>query len=87
MFYTDLQNLKGINEPVDYGSGVEYAEGLVEAFHNSGIQIGLWLNGTLGCLDILAGKLDDHISQLYKTLNRLHSPKIFLRVGYGTFWW
>ena len=29
MFYTDIQTLRGLDAPVDYGSGIEYADGLV----------------------------------------------------------
>eukprot|EP00980_Cylindrotheca_fusiformis_P015584 scaffold4452_cov155-Cylindrotheca_fusiformis.AAC.7 len=84
MFYTDIQELKGLETPVDYGSGMEYAGALAEAFPDSGIQIGLWLNGTQGCRDIVAGKLDSQLHQLFATLlERLDVlPQIFLRVGY-----
>jgi hypothetical protein len=88
MTYTDIQQLKGLATPVDYGSGMEYAKGLAEAFPGSGLQIGLWLNGTAGCSDILNGTLDQRIIQLYDVIgHQLHSttadtPKVFLRVGY-----
>ncbi|KAL3940500.1 MAG: hypothetical protein SGBAC_004975 [Bacillariaceae sp.] len=82
MFYTDIQELRGLASPVDYGSGIEYAGALQEAFPKSGIQIGLWLNGTAGCQDIVDGVLDLEIKQMYKQLQKLHVPKVFLRVGY-----
>ncbi|CAJ1961557.1 unnamed protein product [Cylindrotheca closterium] len=82
MFYTDIQELRGLAEPVDYGSGIEYADALQEAFPKSGIQIGLWLNGTAGCEDIVDGALDLQIKEMYKELQKLHVPKVFLRVGY-----
>jgi hypothetical protein len=84
MFYTDIQELKGLDTPVDYGSGIEYAGALAQAFPESGIQIGLWLNGTQGCRDIVSGVLDNQIHQLYSILDKLDVPKVFLRVGYGT---
>jgi hypothetical protein len=59
--------------------------GLAEAFPESGLQIGLWLNGTSGCRDILDGSLDYRIHQLWDFIdNRLpkSTPKVFLRVGY-----
>ena len=31
MFYTDLDELQGLTTPVDYGSGVEYADGIVKS--------------------------------------------------------
>ena len=86
MFYTDIQELRGLSTPVDYGSGIEYAGALAEAFPQSGIQIGLWLNGTSGCQDIVNGVLDAQIQELYLQLEKLHAPKVFLRVGYGTWY-
>lgn len=85
MFYTDIQTLRGLEDPVDYGSGIEYVGGLAETFPHSGIQIGLWLNGTAGCEDIVSGALQANIKSLFATLNSLDVPKIFLRVGYGEF--
>ena len=86
MLYTDIQTLRGLDKPVDYGSGIEYGTGLAEAYPNAGIQIGLWLNGTGGCRDVVSGKLDDNIKQLVYYLG-VTSPasKIFLRIGYGEF--
>lgn len=84
MFYTDIQELKGLDTPVDYGSGIEYAGALAEAFPKSGIQIGLWLNGTQGCRDINRGKLNSQLHHLFASLDELDVPKVFLRVGYGT---
>ena len=83
MFYTDIQTLRGLEAPVDYGSGIEYAGGLVELFPDSGIQIGLWLNGTTGCKDIVRGALQHNVRSLFRSLEQLKVPKVFLRVGYG----
>jgi hypothetical protein len=85
MFYTDIQTLRGLDTPVDYGSGIEYADGLAQAFAMSGIQIGLWLNGTAGCQDILDGTLNSKLHDLFRYLKHVPVPKIFLRVGYGTY--
>lgn len=82
MFYTDIQELKGLATPVDYGSGIEFATGLAEAFPHSGIQIGLWLNGTEGCRDIIRGRLDHQLQELYYFLKKIKVPRVFLRVGY-----
>mmetsp|Transcript_11167 Transcript_11167/g.24211 ORF Transcript_11167/g.24211 Transcript_11167/m.24211 type:complete len:450 (+) Transcript_11167:263-1612(+) len=35
MVYTDLETLKGLWEPTDYGSGVEYADGALDLFPSS----------------------------------------------------
>jgi hypothetical protein len=83
MVYTDIQTLRGLDAPVDYGSGVEYANGLLgDLFENVGLQMGLWLNGTTGTQDIVNGNLDDKIQELMDYLNNNQSPHVFLRVGY-----
>lgn len=82
MFYADIQTLRGLDTPVDYGSGIEYADGLAQAFPDSGIQIGLWLNGTAGCHDVVRGQLDSQIRRLFAFLKAVDVPKVFLRVGY-----
>jgi hypothetical protein len=85
MMYTDLQTLRGLADPADYGSGIEYAVGLAEAFPTSGMQVGLWLNGTTGCRDVVDGTLDGQISKLFDfvvTGLPPSVPKVFLRVGY-----
>jgi hypothetical protein len=99
MSYTDLQTLRGLSSPVDYGSGVEYANGMLAlryndngSFHNNdsedhpflNLQLGLWLNGTIGCHDIVSGYLDDNISRLFHYLI-LETPiptMTYLRIGY-----
>jgi len=86
MVYTDIQTLRGLDSPVDYGSGIEYANGLLDSVfvgQDVGLQIGLWLNGTRGCLDMVQGKLDDEIYRLMKYLEHCQASRIFLRVGYG----
>jgi len=59
--------------------------GLAEAFPESGLQIGLWLNGDQGCRDIVSGLLDDNIYRLFDFIQSYlpqSLPKVFLRVGY-----
>ncbi|KAL7531580.1 hypothetical protein ACHAXR_007307 [Thalassiosira sp. AJA248-18] len=93
MVYTDLETLNGLWEPTDYGSGVEYADGILNLFpsqnenightqSSTGLQIGLWLNGTQGCFSICAGEMDDQIQRLISYLERSRASKIFLRLGY-----
>lgn len=90
MVYTDLAELKGLWEPTDYGSGVEYADGVLNLFpskghskqSSTGLQIGLWLNGTQGCFSICAGEMDNQIKLLIDYLERTRASKIFLRLGY-----
>lgn len=95
MVYTDLASLKGLWEPTDYGSGVEYADGALDLFPPStaakntehsradvGLQIGLWLNGTQGCYSIFTGQMDHQIQLLISYLERSRASKILLRLGY-----
>lgn len=84
MFYTDLQTLAGLQAPVDYGSGIEYADGLRQLGHPTALQIGLWLNGSSGCRDIVEGRLHSQLERLfyYLLVDATEVPKIFLRVGY-----
>jgi len=97
MVYTDLAGLKGLWSPTDYGSGIEYADGVLNLFPlspdkqlhdttttqaSTGIQIGLWLNGTHGCFSIVAGEMDLQIKSLISYLEHSRASKIFLRLGY-----
>jgi hypothetical protein len=83
MVYTDIQTLRGLTSPVDYGSGIEFADGLAQDFPSSAIQLGLWLNGTQGCQDIISGRLTKNVKALFHYLVRdLDTPKVFLRIGY-----
>lgn len=112
MVYTDIQTLRGLDSPTDYGSGIEYADGLASLYYSTtgkvggsrkknderpagrdnsnrenngggGLQIGLWLNGTAGCRDILKGSLDTNIQQLLDyIIISSRFEQIFLRVGY-----
>ena len=79
MVYTNIQELRGLDQPVDYGSGIEYADGLS---YVNGLQVGLWLGGSQGCQDLVDGKLDNNLKRLYEYI--VHSPfdVVFLRVGY-----
>jgi hypothetical protein len=108
MAYTDIQTLRGLSSPVDYGSGIEYADGsLGLRFHAAknddddddddnieaspppasssslSLQLGLWLNGTAGCHDILSGALTDQIGTLFRYLVE-ETPAVltYLRIGY-----
>ena len=100
MSYTDIQRLRGLEEPSDYGSGIEYAGMLHDSsslwplprhhhHHETAddrpttpaLQLGLWLNGSQGCRDIVNGALDDNLHRLFRFLAR--QPHVtFLRIGY-----
>lgn len=86
MFYTDLEKLQGLTTPVDYGSGIEYANGILNSLFpqtNMGLQIGLWLNGTYGCDMINHGKMEEQLQDLSTYLESNQFSAIFLRIGYG----
>lgn len=86
MVYTDIQTLRGLDTPADYGSGIEYANGLLDSVlvgQDVGLQIGLWLNGTRGCRQLMQGELDEQVHRLMKYLEQCQASRIFLRVGYG----
>lgn len=84
MFYTDIQTVRGLTAPVDYGSGIEFANALIDNYNDSNLQIGLWLNGTKGCLDIIQGTLNVQIQTLFEYLvsQGRNGHRIFLRIGY-----
>ncbi len=42
MVYSDLETLRGLDSPADYGSGVEYADGVVDSIFSDsdiGLQV------------------------------------------------
>ena len=96
MFYTDIQELRGLYQPINYGGGIQYANGLLLMMEappvtttttTVALQIGLWLNGTIGCQNILHGLLQDQIQQLFHyciidTTTTTSISKIYLRIGY-----
>lgn len=85
MVYTDLETLRGLSRPTDYGSGIEYADGILDnlfAGNDVGLQIGLWLGGSSGCQKINAGDWDDQIENLMDYLSGCSASKVFLRIGY-----
>mmetsp|Transcript_17821 Transcript_17821/g.21297 ORF Transcript_17821/g.21297 Transcript_17821/m.21297 type:complete len:402 (+) Transcript_17821:707-1912(+) len=85
MLYTDLETLRGLDKPVDYGTGIEYGDGIFDSlFPNDevGLQIGMWLNGVKGCDQINGGQMDGQIEKLGNYLNSCKASVIFLRIGY-----
>jgi hypothetical protein len=52
MSYTTVKNehgiLTGLQNPIDYGAGVEWMKGLVAKYPSSSIQLGLYLVNELG---------------------------------------
>ena len=83
MSYTNLSSLNGLTTPVDYGSGIEFAEGGVESFDNKiGLQLAVDLGGDEGCTKIVNGTMDDRIALLVEFLRDTSASRVFLRLGY-----
>jgi len=89
MVYTSLFSFEnGTSLPTDYGSGVEYADGLLNSiFPNEeiGLQIGLWLEGEEGCDKINSGEAYDEIMKMIRYIEKCSASQIFLRIGYGRY--
>jgi len=88
MVYTDLETLGGLDKPVDYGSGIEYGDGIFDSLFPDevvGLQIGIWLNGGKGCDLINSGQMDGQIRKLSNYLQSCKASVTFLRIGYGEF--
>jgi len=83
MSYTALKNnygeLSGTTYPIDYGSGVEWSEGLSIKYPQSSIQLGLWIVGQ--CATIANGTYDAIIDRLASYIKQSRSD-YFLRIGY-----
>ena len=73
-------SLAGLKFPVDYGSGIEWARGLLEFPSGTSLQIGLYLVNTCGY--IATGLLDGYIDELGMFLRRYPEHSIYLRIGY-----
>jgi hypothetical protein len=84
MSYTALRsttgNLAGLAKPVDYGSGIEWAQGLVKKYNSSSLQLGLWLVGQVE--DVAEGLLNREITRLGTYLSSIAPTPVYLRIGY-----
>ena len=83
MAYTALESstgsLTGLKMPIDYGSGIEWIEGLVDLYAGISLQVGLYLVNV--CPKVLSGELDGNIESLSRYLRSINNP-VYLRVGY-----
>ena len=59
---SDTGDLAGLADPVDYGSGTEWASGLIDTYNSSALQLGLWLVGA--CEDVAEGLLNKEVKLL-----------------------
>lgn len=79
MLYTSIQDVKGLDGPNEYGSGLEDGEALLESYPNSVIQIGLYMVGGLD--NTLNGNYDASLEILAQWIKKANRP-VYLRIGY-----
>lgn len=78
---SDLGELTGLKKPIEYGSGIEWVDGLIGLYPKSSIQLGLWLVDQCG--DVVSGLLDHNIQRLAKFMkDRSKHTSFYLRIGY-----
>jgi len=79
MLYTSIQDVKGLEEPIEYGSGPEDGNALLQNYPNSVVQVGLYmvdgLNGTI------SGTYDTNLRVLARWIKKADRP-VYLRIGY-----
>lgn len=80
--YTNISDLNGLAEPVDYGSGVQHADGLAELAPGADLLLGLWLGGSPGLSSLSSGALDPQVARLVSYLSSCPFPTVRVRVGY-----
>ncbi|MEI8349332.1 MAG: glycosyl hydrolase [Candidatus Omnitrophota bacterium] len=79
MVYTSLQNLEGLLQPAEYGSGTQHAQYFARAYPTTVLQIGLYLVGAL--MYVPTGAYDVQLEQLANWFNAVDRP-VYLRIGY-----
>lgn len=79
MIYTSLQNLEGLEEDVEYGTGKMSGSFILKNYKKAALQIGLFLVGSLD--SVIVGSLDDNIKNLGNWIKKAKVP-VFLRIGY-----
>ena len=78
MFYTSVQDLRGLQKAANYGSGPQDAKALLRYRHST-IQIGLYMVGALG--GVVTGKYDKNLKILAQWIKKARRP-VYLRIGY-----
>jgi len=79
MFYTSIQEMKGLEGSSEYGSGPQDGEALLVFYPNSVIQIGLYMVDALN--NTIAGAYDEHLEALARWIKKANRP-VYLRIGY-----
>lgn len=80
MGYVSLANLTGLLKPADYGSGIEFVEGIMTAHPSADLQLGLYLVDLLE--DTSNGVLDKEIDRLGSFIASKAPRRVLVRVGY-----
>jgi len=70
MVYTDLENLQGLIKPTDYGSGVEFADGILNSLFPN-IDVGLQVNWLENLCPSFYQQLKKNLTSLKMNLLRL----------------
>lgn len=79
MMYISIQEMESLYSSVDYGSGSQYFQYLVDNYPDTVMQIGLYMVGALeGVVD---GSCDENIDKLGKWIKKTDRP-VYLRIGY-----
>jgi len=79
MFYTSIQELKGLGGSTEYGSGPQDGKALLRSYPNAVIQVGLYMVGGLG--NTIDGKYDANLKALAQWIKKAKRP-VYLRIGY-----
>jgi len=79
MVYTSIQNMDGLDQPADHGSGIMDAQYYVNSYPHAAIQLALYMVGALDAT--LAGRYDDNILKLAQWMKNADCP-IYFRIGY-----
>ena len=85
MIYTSIQKIEGLKSPSpDSGSGISYADELIQKYPHTVLQIGLYMVD--GLSSTYQGAYDDSIKILADWLKKINVP-VFLRIGYECDGW
>jgi len=78
MAYTSMAHLRGLWEPTDYGSGVEFASKSLADVEGASLQLGLYLDDLEAIVD---GRCDENLTSLREYLDE-QRPESLVRIGY-----
>lgn len=79
MSYISIQQMTGLYEPLDVGSGTLHLQYYIDKYPDMAVQIGLYMVDALE--GTIEGRYDKNIEKLAKWLKGCNRP-VFLRIGY-----